>query len=113
MGITALLFVAYANADNSVAQCGSLKGEMKRKVEGRAERETDTAIDDAVDEGFDKATDSQGDDTYNQELSQKRAAVVNAHLCNKYGIAPDRLDTTRLGESKPVDSNDTPEGRTE
>ncbi|GAB4324322.1 MAG: hypothetical protein Kow0074_17190 [Candidatus Zixiibacteriota bacterium] len=56
-------------------------------------------------------TDSQGDEAYNLELSQKRAAAVKNYLCNEYGIAPDRLETSGLGEGQPVDSNDTPEGR--
>ncbi len=56
-------------------------------------------------------TDNQGDDAYNQGLSKKRAAAVKTYICSEYGIAEDRLQTDGFGESKPVDSNDTPEGR--
>ncbi len=56
-------------------------------------------------------TDSQGDDAYNQELSEKRAAAVKSYLCDKYGIAEDRLQSKGFGESNPADTNDTPEGR--
>ncbi len=56
-------------------------------------------------------TDNQGDEAYNQELSEKRAAAVKTFLCNEYGIAEDRLQSKGFGESNPADSNDTPEGR--
>jgi len=56
-------------------------------------------------------TDSQGDDTYNQELSEKRAKAVMKYLCEKYKIAEDRLQAKGFGESNPADSNDSPEGR--
>ncbi|MFV1987871.1 MAG: OmpA family protein [Gemmatimonadota bacterium] len=56
-------------------------------------------------------TDSTGDETHNQELSERRAESVTRFLIDRYGIAEDRLIATGFGESKPVDSNDTPAGR--
>ena len=56
-------------------------------------------------------TDNTGDDAHNQELSERRAEAVRMFLVETYGIEPDRLESAGLGESKPVDSNDTPEGR--
>jgi OOP family OmpA-OmpF porin len=56
-------------------------------------------------------TDSQGEEAYNQELSDKRAAAVKRYICAEYDIADGRLQTKGFGESQPVDSNDTPEGR--
>lgn len=56
-------------------------------------------------------TDSKGNDSYNMGLSQRRADAVKQELVNKYGIDPQRLDTVGYGETRPVDTNDTPEGR--
>ena len=55
-------------------------------------------------------TDSKGSATYNQRLSNERAASVKQHLVNN-GISGSRLTTKGFGESKPVASNDTDEGR--
>jgi chemotaxis protein MotB len=46
----------------------------------------------------------------NWELSAARAATV-VHLLMAEGIAPPRLAVIGLGEYRPVQSNDTPEGR--
>lgn len=56
-------------------------------------------------------TDSQGDDASNQDLSERRASAVRGYLVNEYKIADNRLDAKGFGESKPVSSNDTAEGR--
>jgi len=55
-------------------------------------------------------TDNQGSKAINQPLSEKRAAAVKTWLVDK-GIAATRLKTVGLGDSRPIDSNDTPEGR--
>lgn len=55
-------------------------------------------------------TDSQGTDTYNSTLSQKRAETVKSFL-QLFGIAGERLQAKGYGETKPVASNDTEEGR--
>ena len=44
-------------------------------------------------------------------LSQKRAASVRNYLIANYKIAPERLESKGWGESKPIDKNDTPEGK--
>jgi OOP family OmpA-OmpF porin len=56
-------------------------------------------------------TDSDGADDYNMTLSQKRAASVRDYLIANYKIAADRLESKGWGESKPIDTNDTPEGK--
>jgi OOP family OmpA-OmpF porin len=58
-------------------------------------------------------TDSQGPEAYNQQLSQRRAQAVVDYLVSEHGIAADRLDPVGYGESRPVASNDTAEGRAE
>jgi OOP family OmpA-OmpF porin len=53
-------------------------------------------------------TDSRGADTYNQQLSQKRAESVVAYLVGA-GIDASRLAPVGYGESSPVAPNDTAE----
>jgi OOP family OmpA-OmpF porin len=55
-------------------------------------------------------TDSVGSDAYNLKLSQRRANAVRDYLVG-HGISADRLSTDGMGESQPVASNDTAEGR--
>lgn len=55
-------------------------------------------------------TDSVGLEAKNQALSQRRAQSVKAFLVGE-GVAADRLTTVGYGSAKPVDSNDTAEGR--
>lgn len=55
-------------------------------------------------------TDSQGDDQQNLILSKKRAEAVRDYLVQR-GIDPTRLVVQYYGETKPIDTNDTPEGR--
>ena len=68
---------------------------------------------DQVDVSIDGYTDSVGDETYNQQLSQRRAQAVVDMLVNTHGIDPSRLKAVGYGESDPVASNDTAEGRAE
>lgn len=55
-------------------------------------------------------TDSQGADQTNLILSKKRAEAVRDFLVQR-GITADRLIVQYFGEEKPIDTNDTPEGR--
>jgi outer membrane protein OmpA-like peptidoglycan-associated protein len=55
-------------------------------------------------------TDSTGSEAYNQALSLRRANSVGAYLVAQ-NIRADRLITVGAGESRPVASNDTAEGR--
>ena len=55
-------------------------------------------------------TDSQGSDTYNLDLSDRRAKAVVDYLVKK-GIPAKRLVPKGYGEAKPVATNDTAEGR--
>jgi OOP family OmpA-OmpF porin len=55
-------------------------------------------------------TDSKGSDTYNLNLSQGRSQSVVDYLISQ-GIDANRLQAKGYGESKPIDSNDTEEGR--
>jgi outer membrane protein OmpA-like peptidoglycan-associated protein len=56
-------------------------------------------------------TDNVGDDASNQTLSDKRANAVRGYLISQFGIDSARLQAKGFGESKPVSSNDSAEGR--
>lgn len=55
-------------------------------------------------------TDSRGDDAYNRDLSQRRAAAVKRFLVDA-GVDGERIDAVGFGESEPVADNTTTEGR--
>ena len=56
-------------------------------------------------------TDSKGTDAYNQKLSERRAKGVYDYL-SSHGVDASRLDGPKgFGESQPIDTNDTAEGR--
>lgn len=55
-------------------------------------------------------TDSDGDDNSNMKLSQLRAEAVKSYLVEQ-GIATERLAVKGLGESRPIDTNNTPDAK--
>ncbi|HEX7114391.1 MAG TPA: OmpA family protein [Steroidobacter sp.] len=55
-------------------------------------------------------TDSTGSDQYNMQLSERRAEAVARYLVSQ-GIKQQRLITVGAGETRPIASNDTEEGR--
>lgn len=55
-------------------------------------------------------TDSVGSDSYNQDLSQRRADAVKAGLIGR-GVDPSRVNTEGYGKAYPVASNNEASGR--
>jgi len=55
-------------------------------------------------------TDSTGTDQYNQALSERRARSVSDYLAS-HGVQSARLATRGFGESQPIATNATEEGR--
>lgn len=55
-------------------------------------------------------TDNSGTREFNQRLSEARAQAVVEYLV-AHGVERSRLSASGYGESMPIDSNDTPEGR--
>ena len=55
-------------------------------------------------------TDSSGSESYNLRLSQVRASEVSNYL-GRSGVAVTRLSASGMGESNPIASNSTKEGR--
>lgn len=56
-------------------------------------------------------TDAVGSDAYNQALSQRRAATVEAYLRASWQIAPERLQAVGYGEGEPFTTNANETGR--
>ena len=56
-------------------------------------------------------TDSRGNDELNQSLSVRRAIAVREYLLANTTMSADRIDAEGYGESQPIASNDTQEGR--
>ena len=57
-------------------------------------------------------TDNTGSESHNQMLSEQRAVSVKDYLVT-YGVQPGRLQSRGYGETRPVASNETVEGRTQ
>jgi len=77
--------------------------ELNRIVELMKERTTMTVM-------ISGHTDSTGPDTFNLTLSKWRANAVTKYLVEK-GIDGTRITTTYFGETRPIESNSTKEGR--
>jgi OOP family OmpA-OmpF porin len=56
-------------------------------------------------------TDSVGKKVYNQKLSQRRGEAVKKYIVNKFSIDAKRIKTVGYGETRPIDTNKTAEGR--
>jgi large repetitive protein len=56
-------------------------------------------------------TDSDGKDSYNLDLSDRRAKSVMKYLIERGGVAADRVKAQGFGETKPIDTNDTAAGK--
>lgn len=54
-------------------------------------------------------TDSEGEEAYNQRLSEQRAQAVKAYLVEKQ-VPAERLTAVGFGESRPVAANTRPDG---
>ncbi|MFQ5511478.1 MAG: OmpA family protein [Candidatus Krumholzibacteriia bacterium] len=57
-------------------------------------------------------TDAEGDESYNQKLSERRALSVRNYFVDS-GVVPSRLETIGYGELRPVASNADDQGRAE
>ncbi len=55
-------------------------------------------------------TDNAGEESKNIQLSIKRAAAIGSYLINN-GVRSSQVSSTGFGSSKPIVSNESPEGR--
>ena len=58
-------------------------------------------------------TDSRGSASYNLRLSQERARVTADYLASHFGLSPNRIVVQGDGETRPVATNATSQGRAE
>ena len=56
-------------------------------------------------------TDSDGDEKTNLMLSQKRSLAIKNALIKDFGIDAHRIETDGFGENKPIDNNNTAQGK--
>ncbi|HUG43741.1 MAG TPA: OmpA family protein [Acidobacteriota bacterium] len=56
-------------------------------------------------------TDGAGEAEFNRDLSERRAESLRRILTDDYGVAANRLEAEGLGGDRPLDDNDTAEGR--
>lgn len=56
-------------------------------------------------------TDARGNDEANQQLSTQRAIAVREYLLANMAVSADRFSARGFGESQPIATNDTEEGR--
>ena len=85
----------------------TLKPEGKKNLDGLLTQIKGMQLEVAIAVGH---TDAIGTEPYNQALSERRAQAVKAYLVSQ-GIPPGRVRTQGKGETEPVDTNDTEEGR--
>jgi OOP family OmpA-OmpF porin len=80
------------------------EGEIRRVVEFLRQYPTANAV-------IEGHTDSSGSEGYNQALSERRAKAVYDYLINAAQVDAGRLSYAGFGESRPIASNDTAEGK--
>lgn len=56
-------------------------------------------------------TDSKGKDSYNLDLSRRRAATAKRELIKTLDLDPDQVEATGFGETAPIATNNTAAGR--
>ena len=56
-------------------------------------------------------TDAEGNDALNMKLSERRSQAVHQYLTANMNLAPDRIQAVGRGESEPIATNETEEGR--
>jgi outer membrane protein OmpA-like peptidoglycan-associated protein len=86
-----------------------LSAETMRKLYPLATLLKDESGRSIIIEGY---TDSTGDESYNQQLSERRASAVRDFLVST-GIDPQRISVRGYGEEHPVASNETASGQRE
>jgi outer membrane protein OmpA-like peptidoglycan-associated protein len=58
-------------------------------------------------------TDSQGSARKNQALSEKRVQNIKTYLVQHFRLAPERILVVGYGPTRPIATNDTPDGRSQ
>lgn len=85
-----------------------LRAEARTELERIATSLRDAGVDEVSIVGH---TDARGDAAYNKDLSQERAESVRRYLVEELDLTEIELSVRGAGESQPVATNETPEGR--
>ena len=110
----------FAGGDECIALNGILSNVTFRNGSAELTHGASIALDNVANTLFDCTdrqivvsahTDSNGSAAANDRLSKRRARAVAVHLANR-GIDTNRIRAVSFGESRPVASNATQEGRT-
>jgi OOP family OmpA-OmpF porin len=56
-------------------------------------------------------TDNRGAASRNLDISQRRAQSIKKYFTDTFGISPERITVEGFGETRPIATNETPEGR--
>ena len=99
--------VTYASGILFRTNSSTLSGEAQTNIRKMAEILQKYPDTDILVEGH---TDADGSEAYNQTLSERRARAV-AEYVTGLGVTASRFKTVGYGESQPVASNETPEGK--
>ncbi len=86
------------------------KATLTQKAKTRLDQAAATILEFSVPYVINGHTDSQGDDTYNQNLSEARAQSVSDYLVSQ-GVPEHRLATVGHGETMPIATNENADGR--
>ena len=84
-----------------------IKPEGKKSLDDAIAKMSGVSVDVVIATGH---TDSIGTDDYNQRLSERRANAVKDYLVSK-GVPANKITTIGKGETQPVATNKTKEGR--
>ncbi len=84
-----------------------LKAEGKKSIDDAIVKMKQVDVEMVIATGH---TDSVGTDAYNQKLSERRATTVKEYMVSQ-GIAAAKITTLGKGETQPVASNKTADGR--
>lgn len=91
-----------------VTATATLTPNSRRDFNRNIQQLSDVRIEKIIVEGH---TDSVGNDDYNLGLSRRRAKAIREQLIEALNLNPNMVEGIGFGESRPIRSNDTAEGR--
>ncbi|MDB5120878.1 MAG: OmpA family protein [Sphingobacteriales bacterium] len=86
------------------------KSSLKRESLGELDQVAETLIENKQGISLGGHADATGEYVYNWHLSKRRADAVKKYLVSK-GVDSTRISATEFGDTKPIASNETEEGR--
>ncbi len=106
------LMIFFPEGDDSLMEIirdqGVKGGTVKSQLDRVAKVLTQLHLQSVTIEGH---TDNIGNEADNMKLAQRRIDNVKKYFVENYGLAPEMFHTISYGETNPLATNDTPEGR--